>query len=127
MEWLCQYLLRDEDDVSLPKARPRAIYCGELRPPQGQGNLEKLAKLWEQYKTSIIRLSRKVRTVVTMIGTLFLSARALASRSTPKVCSRGFVSDFTYPLRDLPTIYVIVVIVIYLYMGYKSPRAVVLQ
>ena len=44
-------------------------------------------RLIQWLRGRIVRLSRKVKIVVTMIGTRFRSALALASRSTPKVCS----------------------------------------
>ena len=44
-------------------------------------------RLIQWLRGRIVRLSRKVKIVVTMIGTRFRSALALASRSTPKLCS----------------------------------------
>lgn len=78
-----------------------------------------------------LRLSRKVRIVVTIIGTRFLSARALASRSTPKVCS---AMELVMILTEIlggglvtNTINGVIVVVIDLDMGYKSPCPIVFQ
>ena len=62
-----------------------------------------------------------------MTGTRFLSARALASRSTPKVCSAWMSvlnahDSITYKLL---TIDFVVVIIIDLYSWNKTPSAIV--
>lgn len=77
-----------------PEARQQAICCDEPHHLQGLDNLRGLVSQTDNNgsRGTCVRLSRKVRIVVTMMGTRFLSARALASRSTPKVCSNNAVS-----------------------------------
>lgn len=93
-----------------PEAHQRAICCDEPRHLLGLDNLRGLVSQSDNdgSKSICVRLSRKVRIVVTMMGTRFRSARALASRSTPKVCSKNVVSlkkhslsNFAYAYRQL--------------------------
>lgn len=90
-----------------PEVHQRAICCDEPHPLLGLDNLRGLVSQTDEiaWRGTCVRLSRKVRIVVTIIGTRFRSARALASRSTPKVCSLNAVSLKEYSLRNSASAY----------------------
>lgn len=76
-----------------------------------------------------IRLSKKVRIVVMMRGTRLRSCRALASKSTPNVCSAAQVSRLKLCSTCLHpfTINLIIVIVVDLDLGNETTSTIILE